>query len=186
MWKHSVIKRADGDDTTIWVHNSYVEEAEGVEKRQTKLWHTGLSSGRTDNCGHSSFVGDTGPGAPFTGGIQHMARWGASANGNFFVNGSQSRTWWILVVAGSNSGANASFQARASIANVGWYIHVGARDVGDLSRDTNNMFARKFGNSWRARARGHMECKRAEPFPLPGLPGIFVEWRVDGVDQRAE
>lgn len=181
MWKHSVIKRSDGDDYTIWVDNSFSEtpvelpvgptdasedeDSSVVEKRQQMLrtYANNMIWGEGFSCHDFEFRDDTGPNAPFTGGILHMASWAAQNRNRRFemVSGDTVNrySWRNLLVAGSNSGGNAilrgspSMPRRAKGRN--W---IGTQDIEHIARGTNTKFAAKFGNSWRARAWGPMWC----------------------------
>lgn len=56
VFKHSVIKRSDGNDVTVWVHQSFTEDMATPAKRSVKpLAHwqeaTGVSSSGPNNAG---------------------------------------------------------------------------------------------------------------------------------------
>lgn len=194
VWKHSVIKRSDGDDYTIWVHNSFKEDTgvnatddSGIQKRLLKtvnkfiLWRHPIGTGRS--CDFYTYNDDTGPNAPFTGGIQTMRDWAGRTWGHWEINyPSRANGFWIsLLIAGSNSGFNAVFQASPAQARrahldekVG--ASIGSQEISLLARETNNRYARKIGNSWRARAWGHMWCWPDENTQMP--PDSLTYWRI--------
>ena len=82
MFKHSVIRRRGEEDVTIWVDNDF-EEAIGprpdspLSERAVdqvdgdfgaRNWHYNV-------CEKITYVGDTGPNAPCTGGLKEIQDW---------------------------------------------------------------------------------------------------------------
>lgn len=178
------MKRSDGDDYTFWVDNSFTTEpiefpadsvdatedekkySSAIEKRQQKLryyaeYQAGMPLGRV--CHDYQFRGDTGPSAPYTGGILHMATWGRqNRHGRFMIAGGDKVNrydWRTLFVAGSNSGANAAFRGSSSMTRrLNGYNTIGGDDIAHLASGTNDKFSKNFGGTWRARAWGPMWC----------------------------
>lgn len=170
MFKHSLVRRTDGDDITVWVHNSYEEEAEeeeeeapAVKARQLPLSADMLNSNiHPDMCSGSTFEDRTGNNSPFTGGVSTMRNWALSRRGGFGVLGRdryQFYQWYTtLVTAGSNSGANAHFNVIPRHDHLYRPMRVGTYDIGDISRDSLTRFQRQTSNGWRMEARGRMPC----------------------------
>ncbi len=124
VYRHSVIKRDDGDHVTIWVAKSYNESSQEQDdpdkdvldpklaaRSKLKIGSADVWSSTpvTSQCDMSrtSYIGYTGPNAPFTGGVDAIVRWGNNCGG----------WWWLgghnvvqnLIVAGSASGFNVRF-----------------------------------------------------------------------------
>ena len=167
MFKHSLVRRTDGDDVTIWVDNSYEEEEEEdahvVKARQLPLEADMLNPGlHPDMCSGTTFQDLTGSSSPFTGGVSTMRNWALSRRGAFAVMGRdrwQFYQWYsTLVTAGSNSGANAHFSIIPRIDHLSRSMRVGTWDIGDISRDSLTRYQRKVGSSWRMESRGRMPC----------------------------
>lgn len=181
MYRHSIIKRDDGDHITIWVANSYNEfeeensgtddlDADGLDaddsvaddsdveltKRKYRVgkvsWGT---SGKNRNCYRTSYIGDTGPHAPFTGGANAIMDWGHSnCKGGWGLM--QKRN--DLIVAGSNSGYNIRFTTEMTM-SLGFGVagNFGCHDVGLITRTSRDRFQQNHGG-WRVRARGETSC----------------------------
>ncbi|KAL2214747.1 hypothetical protein CC79DRAFT_1363494 [Sarocladium strictum] len=182
MYRHSVVKRDDGDHVTIWVHNSF-EEGETVEELPA-----GLDSGAVEVAGDDAsdtklakrqktaiknewegvlrghecwwdktiYHDDTGPTAPYTGGLNAVVSWGRNRKGGWWVRSTRDRD---LIVAGSNSGANMRFHARSE-SNLASNIaaHIGAQDVGTIVERARNRYQRNTGGGMRVRANGWAFC----------------------------
>ncbi len=196
VFKHAVLRQPDGDDIIIWASNS-LQDAEDdedgeqedattrpVEKRQQQYvdqsW-VNFRSGGPDQCGHSSMSGRTGSLSPFTGGILAMARWGHAYNQHArFSLGDDG--WRNIVVAGSNSGANARFSCRRvrDAAAIGFgqtHWSVGSRDIADLARDTEARYKQQI-NGWRASANGRMPCNDMTRDIDLFYRGSIVDWEI--------
>lgn len=167
VYRHSLVKRSDGDDVTIWVHNSYSEDHEADEpesliERAVKLTGNakfkegGWWAQNRDACGKSSFTGLTSSSQAFTGGVNQIRDWGRSKRGGFhLIPTSMSKTKHThLLVAGSNSGANARFMVKPEMTTE---IMVGTKDIGDLAYNT--LYYRKtYNGKQRVAAKGDMKC----------------------------
>lgn len=160
-----MIKRDDGDHVTIWVANSYTEHEEedadnsGVQLTKRQGYRIGQnqwnSNRRNSECFSTSYIGDTGPHAPFTGGAIAIANWGNSnCKGSWFLIRSRND----LIVAGSNSGFNMRFTAElTSELGHGVVGYIGCRDVGTITRTARDRYEQNHGG-WRVRARGSTLC----------------------------
>ncbi|KAF5984973.1 hypothetical protein FCOIX_2316 [Fusarium coicis] len=197
MYCHSMIKRDDGDHVTIWVDNSY-DESEPSEpdiddsdawlaKRQkhrvvNNSWKT-VGKSKWCRLSRATYVGNTGPGAPTTGGPNAVINWSKSCKGNWRVDNRSQRD---LVVAGSNGGANMRFKfaGKRDIAlNVDGRI--GCKDVGILTETSRDRFQKQFSGKWRVSARGDVNCEAGSSacgskgvcFPTAGSQTIY--WWLD-------
>lgn len=161
MYKHAHIKREDGDHINIWVHRSFVEddeeEEQGLAKRQQKVrlgYNVNFDAGRdSDRCNDHSRDVKTNQGSPFTGGVGAMFQWAHERNGAFFVG--PGGAWQPLVVAGSNSGANAVHRVQAVSGGDSFYV--GTKDVRNDADWTRNH-AIQFNGRWRASSTGRETC----------------------------
>ncbi|RGP81365.1 hypothetical protein FLONG3_509 [Fusarium longipes] len=157
MYKHSMFKRDDGDHIIIWVARSFEEhEDETLTKRQ------GARPGRESNyrtspnsdyCNSHKRQNHAGPNGPYSGGVQAMYRWANSNRGVWPVMSD----WENLMIAGSNSGANAVYRAR-TLSSIG--TGIGTMDVRN-DADWTQYRAREFsGRGWRASSKGGESCNR--------------------------
>ena len=174
MFKHSVIKRDDGDHLTVWVHNSY-EESTIAEpqpnKRKVKVIEELHGTSNADKCGHSTIVPDNGPHAPFVGGVTMIQDWAADRVGSFIFR-HQNTEWTSLVVAGSNSGSNAHFRGR-NVYNVRTWL--GTHDIHNLCRDSIKEHKKSYDGRWRVRTHGRMRCDSMDPTCDLQICGIFPD-----------
>jgi hypothetical protein len=167
VYKHSLIRREDGDHIIIWVDNRFVTEGEldavhGAEKNEENLVERQSTRiGKeaefekwwiSDWCRDHKRQDHTGPNGPYSGGVQAMYRWARAHGGGFFNVVGQD--WQNLVIAGSNSGANALYRARSVRSTTG---RLGTMDLRNDADWTQNR-ARKFGSSWRASSKGGETC----------------------------
>lgn len=130
------------------------------------------SSTREDRCGHSSFVDKTTSSSPYTGGCNTIRDWHASNNGYYDLPGIGSSQGMVLMIAGSNSGANCRFGIR----HTAWKARIGNTDVADIIRDANNKFAKFYSNAQRLGAEGTMGCSA----DLVQNGNAAVHWWIDG------
>lgn len=159
-----MVKRDDGDHVIIWVDNNFnetlpdeTEDEQGISKRQSvRLGKDsrffGGAGAISDWCRGHDRTDWTSSSAPYSGGVQAMYRWArAHRGGNWPV---PSGSWRNLVVAGSNSGANALYKVYGR----DWPdTKIGTMDVRN-DADWTQKKARKFGNSWRAASHGAQTC----------------------------
>ncbi|KAM0332092.1 hypothetical protein ACHAQA_002364 [Verticillium albo-atrum] len=177
MYRHSIMKRDDGDHVTIWVTRDYVEhdddsndstevveideddedvDEEDLTKRQSArvgkdvFFHRGSLGGKT--CMKHKRQNHTGPNGPMLGGVQAIYRWGDREAGSFMLHS----RWQNLVIAGSNKGANALYRARRASGFP--ELHIGSRDIRNDADWTQNR-ARKFNGVWRASSKGGETCQ---------------------------
>lgn len=192
MYKHSVVKRSDGDDYTIWVHNSY-EDASGPaedphSKRQIAKLHGGAYAANWEhrpdfvNCRHHRRTDITSGTSPFTGGIHAMRDW-TQNNVGFFLMGKHPDTgrvygpnggwgWRTVLVGGSNSGRNARYRM-AAFDPASWYVGVVHNPDVRADCDWTLDRRRSFNGRWRAAAHGQQRCG------LPGMGiGVGQEWQI--------
>lgn len=160
MYKHSHIKRDDGDHINIWVDRRFIEREEDepdLAKRIKLRLGKGanfLTTAASDRCGSHSRDDKTGPNAPYTGGVKAIFNWANNHSGGLFIVGSGGE-WNNLVVAGSNSGANALY--RVNTVNSNNNCQVGTKDIRNDADWTKNR-ERKFGSSYRASSTGRETC----------------------------
>ncbi|KAL2206958.1 hypothetical protein CC79DRAFT_909506 [Sarocladium strictum] len=194
VWKHSVVKRSDGDDITIWVHNSF-EEPEGPEntpsKRQSAhLWPSAhFASFRSfRNCDSNTRWDITSATSPFTGGIVAMRDWVASRDGYFLIGtnpetnyqwgpGAGGWGWRTILIGGSNSGRNARYRMAIKTPGRGnWYTWVDNRDI-ELDLNWTHDRRRQFDGRWRAASHGEQWCG------VPGSGKNLQEFQIISFDQ---
>jgi hypothetical protein len=134
-----VVKRDDGDHVTIWVHNSF-EEGEPVEELpagldssadeladddapDTKLakrqktaikneWD-GVLRGHECWWDKTIYHDDTGPTAPYTGGLNAVVSWGRNRKGGWWVRSTRGRD--LIVAVPTAAPICASMLARRAI-----------------------------------------------------------------------
>ena len=192
MYKHTVYKRADGDDYTVWVYNGYNEtesEPEAIEspeaenqldarQERVRVINNNQQNYRNENggrkCSHQYVEGTTHPNAAFTGGANAIVRWADSQNGRFYMNAGCCRDpkRVNLIIGGSNSGANLRFGVGVHPGNAQGYVWVGSQDVGIITRGARDNYQRNYGNGWRVQAHGGMRCDGDYPWPRHA----WVEW----------
>lgn len=163
MYKHSHIKRDDGDHINIWVDRRFAEEVDDdredeqdLAKRQGVRFADDANFNNvlgSDRCDSHTRDDKTGPNAPYTGGLNAMFRWADTNKGAFYIN--DNGPWHNLVVAGSNSGANTLYRVQAVTPTTVYYV--GTKDIRNDVDWTNNR-RRKFGSSWRASSTGRETC----------------------------
>lgn len=164
MYKHSLLKRDDGDHVTVWVDRRFIEheddeeDDESLAKRQTDIRLANGSGFKndifSDRCHHHKRQDHTGPNGPTTGGVQAIYQWARAHSGGTFPV-TTSTTWKNLIVAGSNGGTNALYRARTTGGSQGTLI--GTADVRNDADWTQNK-ARNFGGKWRASSKGGETC----------------------------
>lgn len=189
MYKHTVFKRDDGDDTTIWVDNSFEEDvdvgiSESLDKRglKTEGGYHGNSKGRMCQ-NYRAWSGFTGPTSPTTGGPQEIVRWARGRRGAWpfpVLPQSDLTKFRNLVVAGSNGGANAHIEAKRTGSLYCW---VGTHDIADIAQGAMDRYQRNINGKWRVGASGEMSC---EAVPPQGLFGALerVVWQLKRSEQR--
>jgi hypothetical protein len=157
VYKHSVVKRQDEEDITVWVHKSFeeydiaveqsleqsLEQPSELDKRDQRLnipggigwWEHGLAI----MCHSPERFDVTGPKGAFTGGIIHMRDWCYNlGRGNFPLGGPNYGSGWrTLMIAGSNSGANVMYRAQLRPGgNNNKVVFIGVLDMWDDLRWT--------------------------------------------------
>jgi hypothetical protein len=158
MYKHSMFKRDDGDHIVVWVARDFVENedevnnVQGIDKRQTARPAGGFRTDSvSDYCRDHKRQDHTGPNGPFSGGVKAMYGWARGHRGGSWPVGS---SWKTLVLAGSNSGANAIYRARTVR---GGSTFIGTQDVRN-DADWTQKKERKFNGRWRASSKGGETC----------------------------
>lgn len=161
MYKHSEIKRADGDDIHVWVSRSFVEDDEEEEqdlaKRQQQKVRLGHGAdytpgGDDDNCKDHTRDKKSNAGSPFKGGVDAMFNWANARSGRFRVD--KGKDWQPLVVAGSNLGANAVHRVQSV---GGGLFYVGTKDVRNDADWTRNH-CETFDGRTRCSSTGRESC----------------------------
>lgn len=194
MYRHSLVRRSDGDDITVWVHNSFNEtiaddtdsspilEDRGVRLldkaplRQGNWWNQ-----YSDACGSSSYHSLTSRSlGAYTGGVTIMRRWGNTNLGGFHIEGyPNGRGNHVgLLIAGSNGGANACFMAVMEGSRS--ETVVGTRNIAKLADETLR-FRKRYdnGDGERTAAWGEMTC------PANNAGTTRVNWRITYINKRA-
>ncbi|KAL2204870.1 hypothetical protein CC79DRAFT_1370687 [Sarocladium strictum] len=200
MYRHSMIKRDDGEHVTVWVHNSYDEEddtdvADDLEVHLAKRQSVRPNSSFDNRAGRNScqmnnaaYTGDTGPGAPFTGGAAAIVNWSSGCRGRWFISGSAVNQ--DLLVAGSNSGGNMRFTIRVDEnINAATWREFGCGDVGNLVRTSRERFQRVYNGRERVRARGTVPCNTVRTMCYknlcqPVVGNVRVIWAMDNTSAR--
>lgn len=198
-----MIKRDDGDHVTIWLHNSYVEhgheeseadtDGSSVEltKRQSyRITSTGSWDGNRRNreclLDRTTYTGDTGPNAPYTGGANAIIGWSNNCSGGWRVSTTSRRD---LIVAGSNSGFNMRFTVAGTRSiDLSVTANIGCRDVGIITRNARDRFQRQ-RNGWRVRARGQAQCEVVGTACFrgncqPAFGSQYIDWWIDTYSGR--
>lgn len=163
MYKHSHIKRDDGDHINIWVDRRFADKVEDdgedeqdLSKRQGIRLADNVDFQGNDHpdwCTDHTRDDKTGPNAPYTGGLNAMFRWADTNKGFFHIT--DGGPWQNLVIAGSNTGANTLYRVQA--VDPSDTFHVGLKDIRNDVDWTRNK-RRKFGSSWRASSTGRESC----------------------------
>lgn len=148
------MKRDDGDHVTIWVDRDFVEESEGLVRRQGVRpngdeYRTSISR---HNCDRITRVNHTGPNSPTTGGLQAIERWTRANRGGWVIRAA----WKTLIIGGSNTGNNAAYRVHQTADRQSGTV-IGTEDVQHDMEWTNGR-AREFTGGWRARSKGTMRC----------------------------
>ena len=193
VFRHSLIRRADGDDVTIWVHNSYQEhkeEAAPAVEARAYVWGDGGHGFDPkifyDQCAGSDYSGLTSKVSAFTGGVWEMYRWANTRRAGFEVPayccpGDGWTTFENLVIAGSNAGANARFGVKHYFADDRRYpLLVGTEDIRDVTRETLARFQANYDGKWRVASSGRMACTN----PIGWSPSTWTQWTIGRVDER--
>lgn len=165
MFRHSVVKRADGNDITYWVHNSFVDAPEetseetspNLERRQGGQFLVGIPS-QADTCSNTSFENRTNRSSPSAGAAWRIVNWCRGNKGFWRAFRSES---YMLVGARSASGANAQFRARRRTSAPS-DARVGSKNVADITEASINRFASRPGGASqmkRVAARGQTTCR---------------------------
>lgn len=172
MYKHSVIKRDDGDHITIWVDSGFTtkteeeKENDGLAKRQrARILDDTIfrNSGGIDWCREHSRTDTASSNGPTSGGVQAMYRWARDHDGYFSFGQSsleeRQSNWKNFIIAGSNGGTNALYRARLRRqAPPNWYEKaVGSEDVGNDADFTQHR-QRLVNGKWYASSRGNELC----------------------------
>ncbi|RBR23175.1 uncharacterized protein FIESC28_04030 [Fusarium coffeatum] len=156
MYKHSMFKRGDGDHIVIWVARSFLEHQDGtlMKRQQARPGKNGnyRDNRISDHCDRHSRQNHAGPNGPYSGGVQAMYRWADSHRGIFSVTTS----WENLMIAGSNTGANAVYKAKTKDGRGG--TNIGTMDVRN-DADWTQYRAIEFSGRWRASSKGEESCQ---------------------------
>ncbi|KAF6831083.1 hypothetical protein CMUS01_07503 [Colletotrichum musicola] len=134
------------------VNGSAASNTTAVHERQVKLnRHFARTNGPSDQCRASSFIGDTGPGAPTTGRCKALQDWANSHNGYFETALDLGSKMWLIKSPG---GTPCAFWVRHGALAA----RIGNTDIRDLIRDSLNKYTRNFNGVYRVRARGVADC----------------------------
>lgn len=182
VFPHSLIRRKNGDDITIWVNNNFQEKeapAEDIElyKRQSARPNTNaytVQGGQNQRICWGHHIPPepvlTRPESASTGGAHAMIAWGRNAYGFFKFGPQEAINWSDALLGGSNSGANARFSVKKGTSNE---TRIGTRDVALLVDYSVTFFQVIFGSGWRVAAEGVTSC-----------PGGGFYWEVKKTDKR--
>lgn len=189
-FKHSVINRSNGDDITVWVHQSFQEErdidpAGDLAERQVKTldWY-GDSSTSYRRC-HSVRYGDkTTSTSPTADKTEALATWARKTSGSWLLSALPFKgpKWLDVAVAGSDSGENIKLSMHFMTMEGS---QLATSDVLDIATHVQTNFKRKFGNVWRAEADGGHMCSVAIYISFTGRPvSHWAHWRLLGTADR--
>ncbi|KAH7304022.1 hypothetical protein B0I35DRAFT_484700 [Stachybotrys elegans] len=183
MYKHSIIKRDDGDHITIWVDNGFEENVGPKEGSLDKRQKAGLYRAAhfhdtpNDECREHRRFDWTSKNAPTTGGIIALRQWAWDHYGAFgWGEAYGGSAWRNVLVAGSNAGTNACYRARVDR----WERHsvnvrIGTADVA-ADADFTMSLARNYDGKWRASSYGYETCGG------PGQGGTDMKYEVRRTD----
>lgn len=169
VWKHSVIRRSDGNDITFWVHNSWVdgeqelpddatdEEENHLETRQVESYK--FNKGGNSRCRKTKIEGRTNSRSPSTGAAQRIVDWSRKHKG-YFTHTNVYRSV-RMVAARAGNGGHAEFSARKmSVNKLRPNIYVGTKDIADIVQASINRYKKRAGGgSWRVQTRGTSNCE---------------------------
>ncbi|KAL2212799.1 hypothetical protein CC79DRAFT_1379851 [Sarocladium strictum] len=194
MYKHSVVKRDDEEDITVWVHKSFeedgipaeqsLEQSSELNKRDQRLNTPGIEwweHGLAIMCHSPERYDVTGPKGAFTGGIIHMRDWCYNlGRGNFPLGGPYYGSGWrTLMTAGSNSGANVMYRAQLRPGgNNNKAVFIGVLDIWDDLKWTYSK-RKVYSGKERAASWGYKRCMERETGHQNG-----VEFRIQATDDR--
>ena len=151
-----MFKRDDGDHIVIWVARSFSEHQDGtlMKRQQARPGKNGYYTeyAVSDYCRRHSRQNHAGPNGPYSGGVQAMYNWANSHRGYFVVQSS----WENLMIAGSNTGANAVYRAKTKNGRDGTIV--GTMDVRNDADWTQNRAMEFSGRGWRASSKGGEDC----------------------------
>lgn len=139
-------------------------------------------SGHPYRCARYTYTDKTSTSLPTSGGTDEMMRWCDARRGFFDLGRAyelSNPTGQILIVAGSNGGANAFFRTERTGPNE---VAVGSRDILDPLRESRNRYQRRINGQWFLGAEGEMACSKAN-FPFPWY---IVRWFVVRTDRRSD
>lgn len=192
VYKHSVYKRSNGDDYTVWVHNSFngtsEEDDEAVEdsgavsgplaarQERTRLRMTYASTSNGNHCRRQYIENTTHRNAATTGGANAIIRWGDRNSGRFFMAAGCCRNpkRVNLIIGGTNSGTNIRFGAGVHTSNANGWVMVGSKDIRHATAHARNNYRRDYGNGWRVQAHGAFRCDHDGWWGSPGAWVNFV------------
>lgn len=172
-FKHAVIRRDDGDDITIWVHRSFVEERDTsltgtLAGRQARPWGSFQPSDKPWGphlaCRGYSHVDKTNSSSPYAESAEYLATWAKNTNGHFTAGplftgqGLVYDAWTDFVVAGTNSGGNAVFSVGFPGSTTFRSARMSTVNIFDLVDYSLTHFKRKYGSTWRVEAQGNAYC----------------------------
>ena len=190
MFRHSLVRRTDGDDITIWVDNSYTEEEEDEPVPDTTpalKERAHLSAPAIDwfvperNCGGLTYSMLTADNSAFTAGVHEMYRWANTRKAGFTIWSRTQDSWQRLIIAGSNSGGNARYDQRHLMTHNFNTNKVGTYDIRDAVKASLDRYQRQRNGHWRIAAKGRMWCETRQTVHWGD---VINEWIIGRVDQR--
>ena len=158
VFKHSISRRADGDDVVIWVHNSFEEQEAPVSAPVSKRY---LWGGKWDPgvqrwmCEKFEFNHDTTANSPTTGGVHEIRSWASTRYGGFTIQWGNP-SWQNFIIAGSNGGTNARFDMKVDHVLHGGYVSTD--DIRQLAEGTLERYQRNYSGKWRVGGWGATSC----------------------------
>ncbi|KAF6804219.1 hypothetical protein CSOJ01_10357, partial [Colletotrichum sojae] len=148
---------SDGESYEIWVNAELVDgppasNTTAVHERQVERNAAfSRTNSNSDQCRVSSFIGDTGPGAPTTGRCKALQDWASSNNGYFQTTIHAGSKRWLIKSPG---GTPCAFWVRHGA----FSARIGNTDIRDLIRDSLSKYTQNFNGVYRVRARGVAHC----------------------------
>lgn len=189
VFKHSMMKRSNGENITFWLHNSWQDEKREEAPPQSKNSKRGLhiwEGGYTRNSGGAGYkcdplidaYGSSYANSPYTGGVNNILTWSKANQGYFDLRVGCCPYLSDIIISGSNNGANAAYSVQP------WkqrrYL-VGSSDIADGVRLMRDRYQKKdTSGSWRVQGGGILDC-REHGAQADGL----IDWVFRKTDKKA-
>ncbi|KAF4341969.1 hypothetical protein FBEOM_4135 [Fusarium beomiforme] len=170
MYKHSILRRSNGDHVSIWVHKSFngsffdndkqTNHIAGLTRRDlgidvvnqhTELFEPGENKKK---CRKPTIKRLTDSGSPTTDRALAILRWTNMNLGAFHLSAGCCFHATDLLVAGSNHGTNMRFTVRKESGG----MFLGSEDIAKIAKRVVDKHSKQIGGAWRVAAEGKMNC----------------------------